>query len=331
MSQSLAFSPRLEEVLRQGDYTYVVTGATGWIGCATLEMLALALGERFSVKVQAYGGRGGVLKLTAGPVIEILPLATPAPRPSKPTILFHYAFLTKDKVVQLGDVHAYSKGNLEIREHTLRLASTMNLAGMVLASSGAVYDHIGHKAREADAGIYGQLKFQDEEIFADFCHRRGVPLIIPRIFNLSGPFINKFTSYALSSIIVDVLTGKAVKLTAAHAVYRSYVYVGDVIELAVRQLLASDSAKPVIYDTRGSDIVEIGDLARIICRVLARPDFAIDRPPVSDSKADNYLGSPQPWADILSRENYNLLPLRQQIEYTVRYINTCLATKGAEG
>jgi nucleoside-diphosphate-sugar epimerase len=77
------------------------------------------------------------------------------------------------------------------------------------------------------------LKLRDEAHFARLAAEKGIPLALIRVFNLAGPYINKVNTYALSSIILDVLRGGPVTLRASHPVIRSYVSIFDVIDLAL--------------------------------------------------------------------------------------------------
>ena len=89
MTSFLRFSSKLTERLRASPCNYVVTGANGWLGSATLAMLRQALGDAFDARVTALGSRD------AHRVQALMEWNTPV---DQALIVFHYAFLTKDKV-----------------------------------------------------------------------------------------------------------------------------------------------------------------------------------------------------------------------------------------
>ena len=101
------------------------------------------------------------------------------------------------------------------------LAEQLGARGLFLPSSGAVYRKDRTLNRDLAANPYGVLKLEDEDRFANVAQRRGFPAVVFRIFNLSGPFINHPSHYALGSILLDIAAGRAIDV-AARLVVRGY-------------------------------------------------------------------------------------------------------------
>jgi nucleoside-diphosphate-sugar epimerase len=245
---------------------------------------------------------------------------------NQPVWVFHFAFLTKDRVGCMSE-QDYINLNRDISDIVADIVSSPQVEGVVLASSGAVYDYLSSAHRERDANVYGMLKAEDEKRYGDICANRGVRFVAPRIFNISGPHINKFGAYALSAIIVDALSGGPVRLRASRHVYRSYFYIGDLLELVMCRLLDRDPDLSSTFDTAGYEMVEIGELALRVCQVLKRPDVLVIRPELESSPDDRYVGKPSTIHTMLHQYEIEALPLDRQITATARFIATSL---GAE-
>jgi UDP-glucuronate decarboxylase len=316
----IGFSEHTAELLRSGNKQFIVTGATGWLGRATLEMLASALGNEFRERVSAYGSRHQNLQLSQGEQLKIEPLTNLVPQTdTAETYVFHYAFLTKDKVAGMSEQEYFQKNRAISRQVRAGLAGR-NIRGLLVASSGAVYDYRVGSGRDASASPYGQLKAEDEEQFAAMCAGAGISLVMPRIFNLSGPFINKYEDYVLASIIVDILRGGPIRLKARQSVLRSYVYIGDVVELCQHWLLNSERGEQFVFDTAGAEIVEVEELAQRSRAVLQAEDMAIERLELTSPSENRYVGDGARMTSMANQYDYEMLGLDEQIRLTAAYI-----------
>lgn len=318
----LAFTSGLSSALNSGEMAFVVTGATGWLGRALAEMFWEALGQRkFIERVILCGSKNQSMKIGNGVEVPVRLLAEVSkPLGGRPTWLFHFAFLTKDRIGQLSD-DDYVARNREISQQAISIIESGRVIGVMLASSGAVYDHLHAGKRDAAANLYGRLKAEDEFRFADACGPRGVKLVRPRVFNLSGPYMNKFTAYALSSIIADVLQGGPIRLRADKPVLRSYFYLGDLLELCIRCLVDESLADTAVtFDTVGAEVVEVGQLAERVRNVLGRPATPIERPSPCSGAEDRYVGDAKALAPLIARYGMEPLPLDDQIIRTADYL-----------
>lgn len=316
MTSFLTFSPALAERLRASPCNYVVTGAGGWLGSATLAMLRQALGDTFDARVTALGSR------QTHPVQALLEWQPPH---GQRFIVFHYAFLTKDKVGGLS-TQEFIERNAVISNKVRSWIDSDTVRGVMLPSSGAVYDHLLQKSRDPAADLYGQLKYQDEIDFNETCAAHDARLIIPRVFNLSGPHINKFDSYALASFIQQVLRGQPIIIQSRRPVLRSYYFVGDLIELCLRLLFKQDTATTECFDVAGDEIVELSELAQRVATLLAGHDSqaSVRMPMLDDAVEDRYIGSRDRISKLENDLNLLAMPLGQQIVLTSRYIQNAL-------
>ena len=304
------------ERLAAGTDRIVVTGAGGWLGLATLDMLSGLLGADFHRRVVCFGAHWRTLKLRDGVRIEQRPIAEMADLPPAPTLVLHLAFVTQGPGMTL-DREGYVEANLRLSAMVLAALDRIGARAVFLASSGAVHMR-DLSAGPQSKGLYGALKYIDEAVFADWAGRRGATAVIGRVFNLSGPYINRRSSYALSSMIGDALAGASVRVRAATPVFRSYVAI-EILMCVVLGLLTEPVAGVRRFETVGGRVVEMGDLAGLIVKVLGAP--GVDRPAFDASApADRYVGHGAAFAPLVRQYGHLRRPLSTQIRQTAAFM-----------
>lgn len=325
MSRLLTLTPSLADNVRTSPCNFVITGAGGWLGKATLEMLRHALGSEFATRVTALGSRQSQIGLADGQTFPVQPLLEWTLPPGQPVIVFHYAFLTKDKVGGIS-TEEYIARNEAIGNAVRSWIATGNVRGVIMPSSGAVYDFLHSTSRDSAANLYGQLKYNDETTFSAICETTGTGLIIPRVFNVSGPYINKFDSYALASFIFQTLSAKPIAIQARRPVIRSYYFVGDLIELCLKLLFRQATATSECFDTAGEEIVELGELAQRVTAVLAAHKPApVQRLPMQEEVVeDRYVGNRKRIEELERLVGIHPMSLNDQIKATSLYIESVI-------
>jgi UDP-glucuronate decarboxylase len=325
MSPILSFSPGLADSVRTSPCNFIVTGASGWLGKATLDMLRQALGADFATRVAALGSHRSQISFADGQTCAVQPLVEWQLPLGQPVIVFHYAFLTKDKVGGIS-TEEYVARNEDISSSVRSWIDTRNVRGVVMPSSGAVYDYLHAKSRDLKALLYGKIKYNDEIAFSAACKKSSTGLIIPRVFNLSGPYINKFDNYALASFIFQILSARPLTIHARRPVFRSYYYIGDLIEFCVQFLFKQTTAVTECFDVAGDEIVELGELAQRVAAVLAdRAPSQIQRLPMLDeAMEDRYIGNRKRIEELEMYLGIRPMALDEQIRATSLYIESTM-------
>ena len=294
--------------LRDGDERIAVTGATGWLGRVTLDLLRAALGEEaFAGRVAPYASRA---RTVDGIEVRALPTLGDAEPP--PDVLLHYAFVTRELVAERG-LEAYVAANLEISLAVLRALSRGGVRGLFYTSSGAVYGAGGALETDLRANPYGALKHLDELAFAQACKDAGTGCAIARVFNVSGPHMAKPRLFALGDLVLRAQAGEPLTISARHPVRRSFVAAADVAALGLSLALAGEDA---CFDTAGERVVEIGELAEIVRAEIAGDTLPIDRDYDPHGPAHEYAGRAGEMAALARRHGVRLAPLEQQIRET---------------
>jgi UDP-glucuronate decarboxylase len=302
------------------DCKFVVTGATGWLGRACLGVLEARLGERFSARVFAYASKDGETGLRPGRTVRYRALDQISELPAGRHVFLHCAFLGKERVAGLA-LADYVALNEEISEKVCDAARGVGVAGFFVPSSGAVYGKDQILETDIEKNSYGVMKRKDEERFTRLAADLNCPAVVARVFNVAGPYINKIQSYALGSILEDILLRRPVRIRANQRIIRSYVHVSDLIAL-VLAALDEGAAAPVCFDTAGEREVEVGELARLAMAVLGAAEGVIERPPLDPSLPDNrYVGDGAVMMALAQRYNIALRPLPVQIADTAYYLS----------
>ncbi len=272
--------------LAERDERIVVVGAGGWVGLASLELLHALLGETFARRVVCFGSAARSLSLRGGVTIEQQPLGALRGLAERPSLVLHLAFLTQEKAKTMVE-DDYVAANRAISATIVESLDAIGATGLFLASSGAVHA-VDDPRAERSKRLYGSLKLEDEERFSEWAAGRGAGLAIARVFNLSGPYINKQSSYALAAFIADALAGRPIRIAARRPVYRSYVAIAELIDVVLGILTGAVEAA-TSFDTAGEAVYEMGEIARIIDKVLGR-ELGVARPPMQDGEVDRYVG-----------------------------------------
>jgi nucleoside-diphosphate-sugar epimerase len=314
--------PHVAATIRTSDARIVIAGAGGWIGLATLDLLNIALGDQLGSRVYAFGSSGRTLTLRDGTTIEQRALADLALLPAAPTILLHLAFLTKDRAETMNE-EAYRAANRAIDDQILLALDAIGTQAVFVASSGAAASANPAAAMQ----LYGSLKREQEARFADWADRRRARAVIARIFNLSGPYINKQGSYALAAFIFDALAGGPIRISAPHRVVRSYVAIRELMSLVFALLL--DGSRDVTRFDSGGVPLEMQDIALAVAKRLGA--VALDRTALDPSIVDDYSGDPAAYEELLARHGIAPVRFEQQVAETVEYLTFFGGLSGTGG
>ena len=265
-----------------------VTGATGWLGTALAEMAARAGLTADDGRLRVFASKPGRLLLEGGTAIGLEALADAAPLAGEGWTVAHFAALGKDRTFDI-PVADYVAQSEALQDAALRLIAGADQPRLIFASSGAVYGPGGKPPALADEP-YGHMKALQEVALADWCEANGTPLTVCRVFNVGGPYGNKLELYALSSLIRSALAGGDIPIRAQGPVLRSYVHVEELMAVLVGQACASVPGEAHPFDSAGTEVVEIGDLVRIVCAQLGLDLARIVRRQEPEAPVSRYVG-----------------------------------------
>jgi nucleoside-diphosphate-sugar epimerase len=267
-----------------------ITGASGWIGSALVHHLVQALPDSDAIPLRVFGSTAGALEIS-GRSLAVEPLCEAGPLGDGEWLVLHFAVVGADRLG--GDATALKAANDVVLDQALALAATGAVRRFVHASSGAIYQTGGSPTKHA----YSDMKRAQEHAVRAWSSRTGAPLLIPRIFNVGGPYINHVRAYAVGDFIAQALAGSVIRIEARRPVFRSYVHVHELARVIFD--LALKDAGPTTFDTAGPEIVEMADLASAVGTALNRP-LEIRRPPMEVGE-DRYVGDGRIYQAALAR------------------------------
>ena len=317
----LCFTPEVQETIKNSDCRVLITGVSGWLGQATLEMCASIFGHRLQERVVGIASQPRELILRSGAVFKAIDFDQANLLQKRPTLLAHYAFLTRDKVSNQ-PLESYVNQNRKISQQVVQLSKEIGVIGVFSTSSGAVYDKNRILTDDIEHNPYGVLKLEEEALLQALASSEDMSLSICRLFNLSGPFIHK--EFALNSIIKSLFEKKEIHLKANRKVVRDYIHVEDLVSLGFSMLLDTKNSYKIPYDTGVGEAIEVEDLARRIRSLLGQPAASISRPQIINEE-DIYIGDTQIIKNLF--QSYQLTPkcLDEQILTTAAYIHELIS------
>ncbi len=312
--------PAVAEALRGNERHFAITGASGWLGRATLDLLERALGESFAARVSCYGSAARSIDLGGGRTAAQRPLADLGLLEARQVWVLHYAFQAKERAEAM-DEAAYRAANQAISDTVIAAIERIRPEAVFVASSGAA-SKADDPAASPAMRLYGAMKRDDETRFADWARTRGARAVIGRIYNLSGPYMNKHDAYALASFIRDALAGRPVRVNAPRAVVRGYVAIRELMSL-VFALLAQEGARgEVVRFDSGGAALELGEVAAVVVQALG--GGPVERAALTEPVADHYVGDGAAYAALLGRFGIAPVALENQVRETAPWIGEAL-------
>ncbi|HWU14521.1 MAG TPA: NAD(P)-dependent oxidoreductase [Caulobacter sp.] len=291
-----------------------IVGASGWVGMALADHVLAARPDLPAHRLRLFGSSRRPLELRdQRPLIE--PLDAMTRLGDGEWLILHAAIVGGDRV-EGGDLLEVRRRNDALLNEVLALADTGETRRLVAFSSGAVdRPDIGSPDRVA----YTAMKRDHEAVVSEWARRTDKPALIPRVFNLGGPFINHTEAYALGAFILALARRGRITIGAADPVFRSFVHVAEmarvILDMAVDE---TQSAAP--FDVGGAEVVELGALAMAVGRALGRSDPPIDRPEPGDGPGDWYVGDGRRYQNALFRRGEHPTPLARTVADTVAYL-----------
>jgi nucleoside-diphosphate-sugar epimerase len=287
------------------------------VGSALVELLlsqsdADGLGPQEILSL--YGSKEGAFQTKLGSRLSIQPISQISPEDLDGAHVVHLSFLTKDKINQLGE-EEFLKINQEIDAAVLGAMSKCQPSSIFVASSGAARELRSPTTQKVDS--YTVAKRRQERGFLAIADAQRIPIVCGRIFSLAGPHINKHSNYAVSNFISQALLSGKIDVFAEGAVYRSFLHVSDLCRIIIRSARAQLSiASPV--DLCGEEVTEMRELARLIASKIDGT-ITCEKSP-EEGNHSHYVGDFSETKSIAHELNLELLPLRKQIEDTIRFL-----------
>jgi nucleoside-diphosphate-sugar epimerase len=288
----------------------IITGASGWLGRASLQYFYKIFQDKIGELVFPISASQKKITLTNNFSIKTYDYSHNFDK-NKTYIIFHYGYATKDKLAILSD-DEFNKNCEKINYSLHQIIKNNRIESLIFPSSGAIYNQ---------NNSYAKNKINDELYFLELSKKYNFNLMIPRIFNLGGPFINKPENYALNNFILQAKANKKIIINANNDVLRSYIHVNNLIDLFFKWIIDKDKETPLIFDVSHPNKIEIKNLAQKIIEVLKIDCEVISPNYNSQNPSDDYVGDSRKISSLCKRYQIDLENLEQIILDTNLFLN----------
>jgi UDP-glucuronate decarboxylase len=298
-----------------------ITGASGWLGRATLDLLERALGDTFAARVSCYGLEDRMIDLGEGRHVPQRPLTALGALEAQRVWVLHYAFQTKERAEAMSEA-AYRAANQAISDTVIAALDRIDAEAVFVASSGAA-GKADDPAASPAMRLYGAMKRDDEARFAGWAEARGRRAVIGRIYNLTGPYMNKHDAYAMASFIRDALGRRPIRVNAPREVVRGYVAIRELLSLVFALLAKEGPSGDVVRFDSGGAPLELGEVARVVAQTLG--GGTVERVALTEPAPDRYAGDNAAYAALLAHHGITPVPLEEQVRETAPWIGDAVS------
>ena len=288
------------------DEKILITGASGWLGRETIALLAEIFGDQFSNKVILAGSTSKLIKVNKTDY-SVIAVDSITLTKLKFGIILHLAFLSQDKVDQIG-AEKYIHVNEELTHSIFQITLMTGAKYVFVASSGAAAAHILEDQKHAGKKLYGELKLKAENRFLAL---NSAHVLIGRIWNISGNQIQEPLKYAIGNFIHQAINAGTITLVGSAHSTRTYIDAKQMMTGYILQLLTS---KDNLLHSGGAT-TELSGLAK---RVLLKynPSGLLVLSEQQNQLPDYYVSPDNKMVEILNRCSVEHLNLDEQIENT---------------
>lgn len=218
------------------------------------------------------------------------------------------AILNKESPLEMFDiVHLGSRRVLEY-------AKFINVKGVLLASSGAVYgkqpadlthlpeSYLGAPETNNSGSAYGEAKRTAELLGNLYSDLYGLEHKIARCFAFVGPYLDPNGTFAIGNFIKNAVRGENIIINGDGTDYRSYMYSDDLVFSLLKILLFGKNKQP--YNVGSDQGLSILELAELVAKLVnSKIKIEIKKNAISGAVPNRYV----PNVELIKRE-LNLSP-----------------------
>jgi len=286
--------------------TYLVSGATGWMGRSALEVLNKVLPqEQTLIGLARYPG---ILLLDSGRQVELIDYED-ALKLKRVNGFVHTAFPTQNLIFEMGK-EEYEKSCERITGWLQRFLDSAAPVWVVGISSGVLSELIFPNPRSiGQLQLYAKWKELEENVLNE---SRCGHLAIGRLFSASGRFMTKPSKLALGDFILSGIKSENLVIKSKILGVRNYVDAEDFIETL---LFAVQDYGRLTLDSDGIEIT-LPDLATEVCKFFPQSSVICDFAGFTGS--DFYLPSKSsPYKELASAAGVGTRKIEDQISRTM--------------
>jgi UDP-glucuronate decarboxylase len=293
----------------------LVTGATGWLGQASLQAIKKVMPEVKSEDLYLYASRERAHVVPSFGEIQVHGLKSNIFLPKNVDLFISLALKTRDYSFKIGEKE-YLKSNMEIVARNLELINSTNPIDIILISSGVVSNYLeGKQALDP----YTEIKLLEEKLFNEYAKQNNSRLIILRLWGATGELMTEPLKYAIGNLIFQAETSNKIIINSRNEVFRKYSDATQIFEVLLHALQLNYSGTL----NSGGTVVEIGLLAELIAKIYDKP-IEIVRTREVGSAPDDYVPTDSKFNELAGKVGIDLLSLEDQISLTVKSVKKAM-------
>ena len=262
---------------------FVVTGASGFVGRNAVYSLPIIDLKKYSDKYLFCGTSNRRISLENSKVeYYVNDMSTlNSCNPMDCTGLLHMAFLNRSYIKRLG-LSEYFSVCANLSNNVFQFAKRTPGSPIVIISSGcAASPHIPSHSKP-----YDYMKREEEILFSQLSKDHMV--LIFRLYAAVGHFDDKPSRFALGQFIQSSLAHNLISIQSDSYVYRSYIYLKDLLSLCWNILSRPLSNGLYIIDACAENF-ELQEIAECVSGALNA--IPIIRPNLAPSPVNSYTGN----------------------------------------
>jgi UDP-glucuronate decarboxylase len=270
----------------------LVTGGAGFLGSHLCEKLLERGAEVLCVDNYFTGRRANIAHLLENPLFEAMRHDITFPLYVEVDAIFNFA-CPASPVHYQHDPVATTKVSVNGAINMLGLAKRLN-ARILQASTSEVYgdpaihpqteDYWGNVNPIGPRACYDEGKRCAETLFFDYRRQHNLSIKVMRIFNTYGPRMMANDGRVVSNFIVQALKGEPITIYGEGKQTRSFCYVDDLIEGALRLMATPDEITGPINIGNPKEFTMI-ELAEAVIRLTGAKSKLVHMPlPQDDPK-----------------------------------------------
>jgi UDP-glucuronate decarboxylase len=289
----------------------LITGATGWLGHASLQAIKKVLPEVKSEDLDLYASRERTHSDPSFDKVKINEFESSKHTPKNIDLFISLALKTRDYVLKM-DKEDYLAGNKVLIEKHIELLKATNPKKIILISSGVVSKYL---EGSGPLDPYTEIKLLEEKLFNEFVKQTNSKLIILRLWGATGELMTEPLKYAIGDLIYQAETTNQIIINSKKEVFRRYADATQIFEVLIRAL-QNDYCGTL---NSGGVTVEIGSLAQLIAKNY-RKSLKIMRNLEIGSKPDLYVPTDSEFDNLAKSVGVSLLSLGDQIALTTKSV-----------
>lgn len=281
----------------------MITGASGWLGSETADLIAEVLGDEFRSRVTLVSSSSKTMRVLGN---SFQTIGWEDFKTLKSIdLLIHFSYLNQDKAELMG-LPQFVQINRSITTDVNYVLNLNPGCDVLAASSGAASYYRADINSTNSMEVYASLKVESEDLYIQNSNIGSI--VNMRIWNVTGPGLDLDSRYALADFFKQALKFNKIEIKGNSKSSRTYI---DVKEMMSIFLLSLEKKQRITIDSGGYRI----SLLNLATKVLDEMNLPITSTILSgESKSiSHYNPNPELFRNLASEFQFGLSDVDTQV------------------